>query len=136
MSMRKCSMKNIDGKKIVVPNEYDECKGYYQWTQLNPLTRGYVTKILNEGKRDPKSGAFLKAIGMQKGYPDYFISVPNDKYHGLFIEMKRIDGKEKPKDINQISWINKLNGKGYCARFCYGSKEAIELTIKYLNNTI
>ncbi len=70
-----------------------------------------------------------KASGMKKGYPDIFLPVARNTYHGLFIEMKI--GKNKPT-IQQLQWHEKLIAQGYLVHVCYGFEEAKQVIINYL----
>lgn len=89
-----------------------------------------VIHIANEGKRSARYGAELKRLGMRKGFPDLFVPIANNGYHGLFIELKR-DVTRKPTK-EQLSWISKLNKAGYYATVCYGADAAIREIKKYL----
>lgn len=114
--------------------EYQECLAYYKWAQFNPICREYLIKIPNEGKRNAFTGYCLKIIGLRAGVPDYFLPVPNDKYHGLWIEMK-VD-KSSNVQASQKEWIAKLNKIGHYAICTYGACQAIEVTENYLNNKL
>ena len=87
--------------------------------------------ITNEGKRTVSNGAALKRQGLKKGVPDICLPVPRGKYHGMYIEMKRIGGKPTAE---QKAYINELAKQGYA---CYvadkGWKDASEIITKYLN---
>ena len=87
------------------------------------------THTPNEAKRDPKTGYFLKQMGMSAGFPDLTIPVPNSQYHGLFIELKK-DRTSKPSK-EQKRWINLLNENGYRAVITYGLDETIEEINQY-----
>ena len=67
--------------------------------------------IPNEGKRTVSNGAALKRQGLKKGVPDICLPVPRAKYHGMYIEMKRIGGKPTAE---QQYYINELAKQGYC----------------------
>ena len=56
---------------------------------------------------------------MKKGFPDNFIAVARGKWHGLFIELKRVK-----KCLSVRS--------GYKALFCYGAEEAKKAVREYL----
>ena len=99
--------------------------------------------IPNGGKRHVKTASDLKKQGVSAGVPDLCIPIPNNDYHGLYIEMKRRpkilkNGKKSytnsSASISQLEWISKLNALGYKATICYGSDEAIEVIKKYLEN--
>ena len=99
--------------------------------------------IPNGGKRHVKNASDLKKQGVSAGVPDLCIPIPNENYHGLYIEMKRRpkilkSGKKSytnsSASISQLEWISKLNTLGYKATICYGSDEAIKVIQEYLEN--
>lgn len=117
-------------------SEYQECKAYYAWAQHHPVLREYLYKIVNEGKRSIREGFFLKMIGLRAGLPDYHLPVPNNSYHGFWLEMKRRDQKNKKKHEEQLNWLDKLRKIGHYACYAYGWEEAARITEDYLNNRI
>ncbi len=119
-----------------ISSEYQECKAYYAWAQYNPILREYLYKIVNEGKRSSASGFFLKLIGLRAGLPDYHLPIPNNTYHGLWLEMKRKNQNKVTKRENQTEWLDKLNKIGHYATFAYGCEDAIKITLDYINNRI
>lgn len=82
---------------------------------------GYKTKDVARGQ---------KFQGVKKGVPDMFIPIPRGKFHGLFIELKRL--KKYVISEEQEWWIEKLNKQGYLAKFCFGSQDAIRTIENYL----
>ena len=99
--------------------------------------------IPNGGKRHVKTASDLKKQGVSAGVPDLCIPIPNNDYHGLYIEMKRRpkilkNGKKSytnsSASISQLEWISKLNALGYKSTICYGSDEAIKVIKEYLEN--
>lgn len=64
----------------------------YQYPHLSQL----LFHPANEGKRTPKEGNKLKKMGMRKGVPDLFLSVPKiidtemikKIFHGIYFEIK------------------------------------------------
>ena len=72
----------------------------------------------------------MKREGLTPGVPDLFFPIPNQKYHGLFIEMKTKNGKLSD---NQKTWVEILNKQGYLAIVCYSSSEAIKEIESYLS---
>ena len=99
--------------------------------------------IPNGGKRHVKTASDLKKQGVSAGVPDLCIPIPNDDYHGLYIEMKRRpkilkNGKKSYTNSSvsktQSSWIGTLNAFKYYAAICYGSDEAIKVIKEYLEN--
>jgi len=66
--------------------------------------------IPNGEKRDDATAMKLKGMGVTKGVPDLFLSVPNRFFHGLYIEMKSDGGKPSKE---QREFRSKSNKKGY-----------------------
>jgi len=102
---------------------------WYRRTYKNEL----LVAIPNGGKRHIKTALAMKQEGVSKGFPDLFLPVPNSKFHGLFIEMKRQKGGMLSKE--QKEWIDYLNSAGYQAVVCKGFLEAKEVIECYLSDT-
>lgn len=102
---------------------------WYRRTYKNEL----LVAIPNGGKRHIKTALAMKQEGVSKGFPDLFLPVPNCKFHGLFIEMKRQKGGTLSKE--QKAWIEYLNSVGYQAVVCKGFLEAKEVIECYLSGT-
>jgi hypothetical protein len=75
----------------------------------------------------------MKMTGYVKGFPDLQICEPNEKYHGLFIEVKTDKGVVSKE---QKEWIKQLNKRGYYATYVKGSEEAIKVIDAYFSNAI
>ena len=86
----------------------------------------------NEGKRDPRYGARLRASGMSAGFPDLFIFRPSGKYHGLALELKREKGGRLSPA--QAIWLETLNAEGYKAVCAHGYEEAVAAIEKYIKD--
>ena len=104
-----------------------------QWAEM---ARGkypalkWLHHIPNGGQRSKATAARLKAAGVKSGVPDLCLPCPCGDYHGPYIELKV--GRNKPS-ANQNSWLDYLDGAGYCVRVCWGADEAIGEITKYLN---
>lgn len=76
--------------------------------------------------------------------PDLIILYPNEKYKGLFIELKAKPITKKNNDEllknehveQQQKTIDKLNELGYFASFAIGFSQAVEIIENYMNNKI
>jgi hypothetical protein len=86
--------------------------------------------FLKDKKSSYKIMSKLKAEGLSKGICDLCIPVPTKKYHGLYIEMKRLKGGAVSEE--QKEWLDYLNSVGYKAIVCKGYNEAIEQVELYL----
>ena len=117
-----------------IPTESEEQQAVVAWAEM---VSGFVpdlemlVHIPNGGYRMKQTAVRLKKEGVKPGFPDLNLPVPNDKYHGLYIEMKKRDHSNKPSK-NQIWWINRLRKKGYKVAVSYGADEAIGEICKYL----
>lgn len=75
-----------------------------------------------------------KAAGMKAGYPDIFLPVSRQGYHGLFIELKKQKGGRLT--TGQRRWLMNLQGQGYYACVAKGADAAKEVLIKYVRGEI
>lgn len=89
--------------------------------------------IANERKTSHFFGSILKKMGVKKGVSDLFFPRANNKYHGLFIEVKTLAGRPT---VEQKSFIDQVNEDGYLGLFCFGHKHIIDSVCDYfsLNN--
>lgn len=120
---------------MVKISEHAEQVAIFEWVKLNTAKYPQLENLFaipNGGKRSARTGAMLKAEGVKAGVPDLCLMYPCKGYHGLFVELKKRNGK--PSDISpaQQKWINKLNQGGYLAKVAYGAKEAVQIIIDYL----
>jgi hypothetical protein len=75
-------------------------------------------------------GAKLKREGRKRGVPDVMLPIPRGRYHGLFVEMKRVRGGTVTAE--QRAWLEALGAQGYRAVRCRGWEEAREEIMAYL----
>lgn len=69
-----------------------------------------LVKITNEGKRSFAQGKKMKAEGLRKGFPDFFVFRARDEYHGAAIEIKGRNDTLKPE---QREYLDILERQGY-----------------------
>ena len=119
-----------------IPTEAQESVWFMEWAELYKPIAGFVMHIPNERKCSPRAGARLKAMGVRKGVPDYFIAVAKGAYHGLFLEMKRRDQRNRKKRIEQDNWLEKLKDQNYCAEYVYGWEHASQVCKDYVNGKV
>lgn len=89
--------------------------------------------VPNERKASIQRRVALKRAGVRKGIPDIVIPVPNDKYAGLYIEMKV---KPNKASSEQMAVLRHLNSVGNYAVLCWSASEAIETLKKYVANQL
>ena len=113
-------------------SEADEQALVIEWAKWNE-SKYPELKLLyhipNGGKRDARTGAMMKRIGVKAGVPDLHLPVARGPYHSLYIEMKTDKGKAR-KD--QDEWIQALKDQGNMAVVCHGAEEAIATIKVYL----
>lgn len=110
-------------------SEFIEQKNLIKWASYNPVLKKLLFSIPNGGSRNLLEAVNLKKTGVKSGVPDIFVALPNKKYHGMFIEMKRIGGRLTK---TQSDFIKLLNEKGYYAVVCFGFLEAKREIEEYL----
>ena len=91
---------------------------------------GLLYAVPNGGKRDQRTGAYLKAEGVLAGVSDLNLDVPNKDYHGLRIEMKTQKGKQQ--ESQQTFQIN-VENQGYKYAICRSLDEFIKVVEMYLS---
>ena len=100
------------------------------WLRLqHPEVARQTMHIGNERKSSYYAGYIMKRMGVLKGASDIFCAWPNSVYHGLFIEVKSLNGKPTPE---QLEFIDRMNAANYFAKFCYGATEVIDCFQWYL----
>ncbi len=90
----------------------------------------------------------------ERGYPDIFIAEPTEisengriigmGYYGLFVELKRDGVRLKKKNgewatthiAEQAEMLERLNRRGYLAKFAVGFDEAKEIIDDYMEDSI
>lgn len=114
----------------------------FKWASMN-LGKYPELKLLNASqngaKRSVMNGAISKKAGLKAGFPDLFLPIARNGYHGLFIELKTIENKKLNIKKGKLSqqqkiWINSLNQEGYRAVVCYGFDSAVAEIEKYLKS--
>lgn len=123
---------NMSGKVT----EYKDCLAFFKWTQLNQKLKGKVVKHVNEGKRTIIGGRLLKMIGLTKGLPDYQVLISNKNWHGLFIEMKTLEMKNRKLPLEQLDFIESLKESGYHGTIAYGWEHAVKIVKDYMDDKI
>lgn len=108
----------------------------FQWAKFYPELN-WMHASLNGAKLSGTStqrkirGGRLKAQGMKKGVFDICLPKARNGYHGMFIEMKRGDGKGKVS-VEQKDFGLSVTADGYLCVVCHGSAQAIEEIKNYM----
>lgn len=85
--------------------------------------------IPNGGHRTKRAAGKVKAEGVKRGVPDYFLPVPRGGFHGLFVELKTTKGRPTRE---QRQWLTDLQAQGYRAVVCRRWEPAFNTLIDYL----
>lgn len=122
----------INGFRMI-PTEEEEQTALFSWAELNmgrfPELR-WLFHIPNGGKRSKPEAARFKAAGVKAGVSDVFLPCPKGIYHGLWIEMKALDGRPTAE---QNRFLGDMRAAGYAALICYGERAAEDVILRYLS---
>lgn len=121
----------INGVRVI-PTEDQEQTAVFSWAHLN-MERWPVLRLMhhipNGGKRSKSEAGRFKAMGVKAGVSDIFLPVARRGYHGLYVEMKALDGRATKE---QAGWIAAVREQGYFSCACYGAEDAIRVIKWYL----
>lgn len=116
--------------KRFLPTESSIQSSYILWLNLQyPKIADVTAAFANGGLRDGRYGHRLRCEGLKKGFPDIGMFVARGEYHGMFIEFKSAKGIISKE---QFEVMSNLETQGYLCRICRSLDEAINETIKYL----
>lgn len=119
-----------------VPTEDEEQIAVMSWAALMegryPELR-LLHHIPNGGKRGKREAAIFKAMGVKAGVPDLFLPCAREGYHGLYVEMKALDGRPSRA---QLEMLKALSGQGYKCVVCHGADEARRVIEDYLRGGV
>jgi hypothetical protein len=87
--------------------------------------------IPNGHKRNAITGAILKREGVVAGVADLFLMKSNNKYHGLWIEVKTDKGKQSE---SQKEFERKAVREGYKYVICKSIDQFINEVETYIND--
>ena len=102
-----------------------------KWANRKPWGQ-FLLHIANETLGGKERVLRNAALGVRKGVPDLLLPIPRNGLHGLWIEMKRLDGGTVSR--NQRAWIDALNTMGYRAVVCRGADQAIAEITEYMED--
>ena len=71
----------------------------------------------------------MRAQGMTKDESDLFFAVPNEDWHGLFLELK---AKGKKPTSDQMDYMDEMISNGYMASWCDNLEEARNIITDYI----
>lgn len=121
----------VNGIRLI-PTEEEEQKVVISWCQLNESRwpeLGLLYHVPNEGKRTKRTAAAEKAMGLRAGVSDLCLPVAIGKWHGLYLEMKALDGALTKEQRGFLAAVGK---QGYFACACFGADAAIDVIGRYM----
>lgn len=117
--------------------EYREQAAFFDWADYYPQLK-WMHASLNgaflHGDKVERAiqWARLKKQGAKTGVLDVFLPMVMPPYAGLYIEMKRSDGKGKLTD-DQGDFMAYAELQGYKCVVCEGTRAAIQAVKEYAN---
>ena len=123
--------------KLTAPSALErvEQEALFKWAAVEAQRDARLNLLnssLNGVRLSPHQAVMAKRGGMRRGYPDVFLPVPSQCWHGLFIELKRKDGVQSDVKPEQREWLAALRDQGYHAVVCYGWESAAQVIALYL----
>jgi hypothetical protein len=113
-------------KELTCPLEAAEHKALIERVRLVGYIDRHFIHVANEGKRSPW---VARTMGIKRGFPDFFLFLATEHWHGLAIELKRQDGAPTP---SQEEWLKRLANQHYQALCAYGWRHAWSAIELYL----
>ena len=119
--------------KHPVASESDEQKALFEWAGIGRgqhYELGLMFAIPNGSHKSIATAMRFKAEGLKAGVPDILLPVARGGFHGMFIELKRVEGGRLSTE--QGEWRSALLCEGYQSIVCKGWQEASSQIIAYL----
>lgn len=104
------------------------------WFNLQyPMLRGCLIAVPNGGRRDPVTGARLKAEGATAGVSDLILFHRGKDSGALLIEMKTPTGRQSQ---GQKQWQQKMQSQGYQYVVCRSLDDFMRVVTSYIRESI
>ena len=130
-------------RRAAVPSEHDEQVRLFQWAELASKRYPELAEMFavpnfsgRLGKATARHSARLNAEGRKAGVEDIMLLVPRGGYHGLLIEMKRVNATPSDTRPEQRAWHEAHRARGYCVWVCKGFEDARRAVLEYLNGEV
>lgn len=94
----------------------------------------YLIHCPNGGNRSQREGYNFKLMGVKAGYPDLILDIAKGGYHGLRIELKKLEGSKT--EPSQKQRVKMLNDEGYYAVIVKGFDAAINTIEQYMKGEL
>ena len=96
-----------------------------RWSLLFAIPNGTAASSIHEAVQG-------KRTGTKRGVPDVFLPVPARPFAGLFLELKRQNGRKSDLSPEQREWLQRLQDQGYQTVVAFGWQHAAEEISRYL----
>lgn len=109
-------------------------RAVFCWAALNVVKYPelkWMHAIPNGGKRDKITGGVMKAEGVKSGVADIFLPVMRRMWSGLYIEMKKKDGKISTEQKEFGAFVQ---SQSFGFVVCYSWTDAVNCIQEYLNH--
>lgn len=104
-----------------------------RWFNLQyPMLRGCLVAVPNGGRRDPVTGAMLKAEGATAGVSDLILFHRNKSSGALLIEMKTPTGRQSAE---QKQWQRAMESQGYRYVVCRSLDDFMRTVNAYIKES-
>lgn len=120
-------MRTEDNLQIACINWF---KYQYPNTLITSFPAGYVFAGTQQQRK--RTGKRMNDMGYRKGIPDLFIIHPNNRFHGLFIELKTEKGNVSKE---QKEMLKRLDELGYFTSICRSLDDFMFTVNSYLHET-
>jgi hypothetical protein len=120
-----------------MPTEAQEQQALFRWAQCQSGRYpewALLYHVPNGGSRNHLEARALKRGGVKPGVPDLCLPVARGGFHGLYIELKRVEGGRVTE--LQSGWMDSLLAQGYRVAVCKGWENAAALILEYLDLSI
>lgn len=105
-----------------------------QWFRLQyPKLAMLLFAVPNGGARSRTEAAIMKGEGVTAGVSDLLLLYPSNGYHGLCIEMKDENGRQRP---TQKAWQQAVEQFDYKYVICHSFDEFATAIMDYFNRNV
>lgn len=120
--------------KSLIANEQQEHIAFIERVNLElPKYAKYLLHPANGGSRHPAEARNLKRMGVRPGVSDIFFAYPVNGYHGLWMELKRKNGKLTSA---QAEWLQLMQEVDYAVAVAFSSEQAMHYILSYIKGNL
>jgi hypothetical protein len=120
-------------KKLTSTEDQDH-EAFFEWAMTVPILRDYLYHIPNQRMCSIRYRVKLRDMGQRKGIVDFNLPVPNKKYCGMWMELKREGLTMCSVTKEQKEWLAKMEKLGHFTCVAFGFDEAVSYSKAYLRD--